>query len=519
MQKKSKTKNETIDFSTGIYVRVSTEEQAKEGFSIRSQIQKLRDYARVRGWVIHDIYIDDGKSGKNIEERPELNRLIKDIKKKSVNNVLVYKLDRLTRSLRDLLDLIELMNDNDCTFNSFSENIDTQTASGRMFLQIVGIFAEFERANMIERVKMGMERKVREGYKICSFSASYGYDLKKGEKIQTINQEESEIVKDIFNMYVNEHKSFSRIAIILNTRGIKTKKGDSCWTGATIKAILENPTHIGKVRYSIKDDTNYFEVDGHHESIISLELFNQAKNKISKMQKVSYTKRPKEDNYYCGVLICGECGTKMKSHITQYKKLDGSIATNTSYQCPKTTVKACTMKAISQPKLDISFLEYIENIDEFDVIDNLILEENETNKRQEQIKSDCEARFKRLTIKEKEIISLYTDDKITFDEYTKMVKQVKIDLENIKNELEIITDNTEEEVNIKKEQIIKELKENWKHLSNIERQQFLNTFVKKIVILTRQEPDKKRNNVKIMDIEFAGVLEPEKSKGKMLIRN
>ena len=92
--------------NTGIYVRVSTEEQALNGFSIRAQIDKLKMYCEVKEWVVIDTYKDEGKSGKNIKEREELLRLIEDIKKGKINNVLVYKIDRLTRSTRDLKMLI-----------------------------------------------------------------------------------------------------------------------------------------------------------------------------------------------------------------------------------------------------------------------------------------------------------------------------------------------------------------------------------------------------------------------------
>ena len=120
---------------TGIYARVSTEEQAKEGYSIRAQEQKLKDYARIKDWQIYDAYIDEGISGKNITERPEVNRLIDDVKSGKVKNVLVFKIDRLTRSTSDLIYLVELFNEHGCTFNSLMESIDTQTASGRMFLK------------------------------------------------------------------------------------------------------------------------------------------------------------------------------------------------------------------------------------------------------------------------------------------------------------------------------------------------------------------------------------------------
>ena len=184
---------------TAIYVRVSTEEQAQEGFSIRAQEQKLKDYVRIKDWSIYKIYADEGISGKDITGRPAVKEMITDIKAGHVKNVLVFKIDRLTRSTADLIYLVDLFNANDCEFNSLMESIDTQTASGRMFIKIIGIFAEFERENIIERTRVGVERKVKEGYSLCTSSASFGYDRVKGQKIQTVNPAEAEVVRDIFD--------------------------------------------------------------------------------------------------------------------------------------------------------------------------------------------------------------------------------------------------------------------------------------------------------------------------------
>ena len=209
---------------TGIYVRVSTEEQAKEGFSIRAQEQKLKDYARVKDWSIHKIYIDEGISGKNITDRPQINELIKDIKKGLVKNVLIFKIDRLTRSTADLIYLINLFNDYNCAFNSLCESIDTQTPSGRMFIKIIGIFAEFERENIVERTKLGFERKVKEGYSLCTRTASFGYTRNIGDKVQRINEKEAIIVREVFDMFVNQGMSFLDIAKNLNKRNIPDRK-------------------------------------------------------------------------------------------------------------------------------------------------------------------------------------------------------------------------------------------------------------------------------------------------------
>jgi len=128
-------KKSTSRVVTAIYVRVSTEDQAQEGFSIRAQVDKLKAYSLIKGWEIYDIYSDEGISGKNIVDRPEMNRLIDDVNDGKVNNVLVFKIDRLTRNTKNLLELVELFEENNCAFNSLTESVDTDTPSGRMFLR------------------------------------------------------------------------------------------------------------------------------------------------------------------------------------------------------------------------------------------------------------------------------------------------------------------------------------------------------------------------------------------------
>ena len=109
---------------TGIYVRVSTEEQAQEGFSIRGQTEKLKSYSLLKDWEIYNIYADEGISGKNIVDRPAINRLIEDVKNGNVNNVVVFKVDRLTRSIKNLMELVELFDKYNCAFNSLTDVID-----------------------------------------------------------------------------------------------------------------------------------------------------------------------------------------------------------------------------------------------------------------------------------------------------------------------------------------------------------------------------------------------------------
>jgi len=482
---------------TGIYLRVSTEEQAQEGFSIRGQEQKLKDYANIKDWSIYKIYADEGISGKNITERPAMNELIKDIKAGKVKNVLVFKIDRLTRNTADLLFLVELFNEYGCAFNSLMESIDTQTPSGRMFLKIIGIFAEFERENIIERVKLGLERKVKEGYSIANSSITYGYDRPKGQKIQTINEAEAEIVREIYDMYVKQGLSLAGIAKILNIRGIKTK-GNSVWAGGTIRAILTNCTYVGKVRHHTDDKTQTYECNGLHDPIISPELFEEAQKVIERNGRASPTKQPKEHAYFSGLLFCSECGTKYEAHYPKQS------VTSISYSCRRKNMASCNASGMSHRKLEQAFQEYIDRIEIFSEADRLELQRQEQLREQnQQLAQQYKEKQRQLDRKEKEILELYVNNDIDFDGYRNMKKKIDGDRETIQAELAKLDMQEEQEPEeIKREDIITELKRNWKSLTNTEKRQFLVRFVKQIVAVNEKQAGEHFGTVKVLNVKF-----------------
>lgn len=488
---------------TGIYVRVSTEEQAKEGFSIRAQEQKLKDYARIKEWAIHKIYIDEGISGKNITDRPQINQLIKDIKKGLVKNVLIFKIDRLTRNTSDLIYLINLFNEYNCAFNSLCESIDTQTPSGRMFIKIIGIFAEFERENIVERTKLGFERKVKEGYSLCTRTASYGYTRNIGDKIQKINEKEAVIVREVFDMFVHHGKSFLDIAKNLNERNIPTKE-NSVWIARSIRNMLTNCNYIGKVRYATKDEERNFEVQGNHEPIISNELYEEAQELISKISKKSYTKRPKEENYFSGVLYCAKCGARLVTHNDLYKNKSGEKIFKSGYRCSNYIRKTCSASNISQKSVETAFMDYIEQIEDFSAINEIQLEENRKAKDNNiKLIEKLNNQLKNLENKEKEILSSYVDNNLNFDRYIQLKDYIEDEKYKICKQLEevsAIEEDTEEMI-IKKEDIIKNLKENWTFLTNEEKRLFLIKFVDKIMIVNEMK-NSRRGIAKITDIKF-----------------
>jgi len=486
---------------TAIYVRVSTEEQAQEGFSIRAQQQKLKDYARVKDWSIYDIYIDEGISGKNIEERPAVTQMIADIQAGHVQNVVVFKIDRLTRSTADLAYLIDLFNKYNCAFNSLMESIDTQTASGRMFIKIIGIFAEFERENIAERVRLGFERRAKEGYTTATRHTSYGYSRENGQKIQTINEEEASIIREIFDMYVNQNMSLFAIAKLLNVRQVPTRR-NTTWKGMSVSNVLKNCNYIGKVRYAIVDEERNFEIEGLHEAIIEVDLFEKAQKLLAKNKGITKTKKPKTENYYLGFLRCPKCGSKLTTHGA-YKNLpDGTKKYFCYYKCIYQT--SCDFGTIAHSKLESAFQKYMSNISDFKATDEIQLEQQQEAKQKIldllQTYSD---KLRQLKSKENEVLSLYVDGHVDFKEYRNVKKKIDKESAGIQAEIDKLSIPNEEASPINQEDIILEFNENWKHLTDSERRKFLLSFVKKISISTKKAPNNFHWIIAVENVEFA----------------
>jgi len=444
--------------------------------------------------------MDEGISGKNIKDRPAICELLEDVENGKVKNVLVYKIDRLTRSTADLIYMIDLFNQYDCAFNSLMESIDTQTASGRMFLKIVGIFAEFERENIAERVKFGRERKVKEGYSLCSHTVSYGYDRPKGQKVQTINEEEANIVREVFDMYVNQGLAITEIARRLNVQKAPVKSGAS-WSQPKVRRMLLNCNYIGRVRYNVSD-TSSDSVQGVHEPIISEELFDRAQMLSEKNKKISPNKKPNVEKYFLGFLVCARCGHKLGAFNSKHKNPDGSVYYSRGYRCVYRSLRICDMGSIVHRKVEQAFQEYIAKISDFDVADEIKQEEFEQKKRDNQaLIASYEKKYRGLEDKEREALTLYVGNDINFDSYRDIKKRVDADKQQIKIELERLRD-VHDDAQINEADIINQMKENWVLLSSMEKRQFLLQFVEKITFNIEKEKRAYFGTAKIIDVVF-----------------
>lgn len=227
-----------------IYVRVSTTNQAEEGYSIEEQKDKLKSYCNIKDWNVFNVYTDGGFSGSNTE-RPALEQLIKDAKKKKFDTVLVYKLDRLSRSQKDTLYLIEdIFLENNIDFVSLLENFDTSTPFGKAMVGILSVFAQLEREQIKERMQLGKLGRAKAGKSMMWAKVAYGYTYHKGSGEMTINELEAIVVREIFNSYL-EGMSITKLRDKINDTYPKTP----AWSYRIIRQILDNPVYCGYNQY------------------------------------------------------------------------------------------------------------------------------------------------------------------------------------------------------------------------------------------------------------------------------
>jgi len=240
---------EAIKQNCAIYIRVSTEEQAKKGISLPAQKDKCLAFSTAKDWNVYKVYRDAGFSAGNTK-RPAFIELLEDAKARKFKTVLVYKVDRFSRRLRDLILILDELKKYDINFTSVSEQIDTTTAMGEAFFQVIGVFAQLERGMIKERVTMAFDKKVSVGE--TANRAPFGYTYQ-GKKLVP-DDENSTKVRDIFKMWASG----------INYKAISEEFSIA---PSTLYEIIKNPTYIGKIRYKGKL------FNGQHKPLIDEETF------------------------------------------------------------------------------------------------------------------------------------------------------------------------------------------------------------------------------------------------------
>ncbi|MGG3846695.1 recombinase family protein [Aeribacillus composti] len=463
--------------TVAIYIRVSTEEQAKEGYSISAQREKLKAYCQVQDWNDFRFYVDEGISAKDTN-RPQLQLMLQHIKEGMIDTVLVYRLDRLTRSVVDLYKLLEIFEKHNCTFKSATEVYDTSTAIGRLFITLVAAMAQWERENLGERVRMGQIEKARQGK--YSAKAPFGFDKGPDDRL-VINEDEKTVVLDMIEK-IKEGYSIRKLADYMDNSGIPPIRGYK-WHIASILDILKNPALYGAIKW--RDEI----IEGAHEGIITKKEYQHLLKVLESRQNFK-----KRETYSIFVfqmkLICPQCGNRLASERTRYyRKRDNKIVESNQYRCQACTLNKRKSIGVSEKKIERALLKYFDSI-KFDYIPEIV-----DNSKQEI--EQLTAQLKKIERQREKYQKAWANDLVSDEEFSHRMRETKKMHEEIKTKLDAIQPAQQQEFDIEKlKDIVNNFRMNWSYLSPQEKKNFANTFIESIRF------EKNDGKVRILDVNF-----------------
>ena len=346
-----------------IYTRVSTSIQV-DGYSLDAQKDKLRKYAAYQDMIVAAEYSDEGFSGKNIQGRPEFQRMMQDIQdgKDDVQFVLVFKLSRFGRNAADVLNSLQIMQDFGVNLICVEDGIESSKDAGKLMISVLSAVAEIERENIRTQTMAGREQKAREGKWNGGF-APYGYKLVDGRL--EIAEDEVEIIRIIFDRYIHTNEGINGVANYLNSHGYtkKLRQNNTIpgFSASFVKKVLDNPVYMGKIAYGrrrtekkigtrnemhIVEQDEYPVYEGLHDAIISEEDWNMVQEK----RNLNNYKRDKihdidHAHVLSGILKCPCCGKSLYGNIAKAHSKDKK--TRYYYYCKNTlgaTGHKCTFR-------------------------------------------------------------------------------------------------------------------------------------------------------------------------------
>ena len=281
------------------YTRISTDED-HQPYSLEAQAERLGAYVKSQpDWELTRRFSDQASGAST--ERPGLTRALAEARAGRFDLLLVYRVDRFSRSVRGLAQLLEDLDAAGVAFRSATEPFDTTTAAGRMMVQMLGVFAEFERATIVDRVITGMERKAARGG-WCGGSRPFGYDVDPQTGYLTPAPSEAPLVPVLFDRYAHGRDGARALAVWLNEAGHRTKAGRP-WSHTAVLTVLRNPVYVGKVFFR---DALY---DGPHPHLVDEKLFDRVQTLLSERGD-DYSKRASATSPFllAGLVVCARCG-------------------------------------------------------------------------------------------------------------------------------------------------------------------------------------------------------------------
>lgn len=414
-----KKKEENKLTRVALYIRVSTDRQAKEGDSLEAQEKALTDYAKEHNYIIVDTYIDGGESGQKIK-RTNLQRLLRDVEDNKIDLVIMTKLDRWFRNVSDFYKVIEVLKRNKVDWKTIWEDYDTTTASGEFWLNMSLALGQMEAKRTGERISDIFEHKFKYQKTVCSGNRKYGYNISV-EKKYTINEDEAQCIKELYSHFIENEN------LLETVKWFRENKRNISY--ASIKNYLKDISYTG--RYLRKKTGEL--IDDFIPQIIDKETFDKAQNIFERnIKNYKFDTKYKNDYIFAGLLKCSECGNRLAGTSNK----NG----NKYYRCKKYATGSCNKKTlISEKKLEEYLLLNIIHLTtrkiEEDGIDYKKIEENQN-------------KIKSIKTKMNKLTDLYINDMIDIEYYNQEYTKYKnsLNLEESKNLKKITKPKRQEEI-------------------------------------------------------------------------
>lgn len=450
--------------TVAIYVRVSTDDQADKGFSLEAQKERLMAFCKSQGWLDVELYMDDGYTATNMD-RPALKRLISAAKRKHIEAVVVYRLDRLSRKQRDVLYLIEdVFDTNNVSFRSATEPFDTSTPLGRAMLGILGVFAQLERDTTIERTKSGIKQRVRQG---LWHGANYpfGYTMNKDTGILEIIPEQANLVRRAYEKFLAGETR----ADILRWLEKRTTARDI--NTLFVRRLLTRQTYVGRLVL------NGEVFDGQHEPIIDVDTFDRVQAKL----KGIVVPRGSQKYLLSGLMKCGVCGDGMHYWETVQRRKTGKEYRYMRVICnTKRQDNSCDSKSILAREVESEVVRLFLSLP-------LDFEYHATEKPQNDISGTLEQKIKSLDEQRARLLDAVQSGAVPIDLLKDRFDAIERERKATFAQLDDIAPDTTLEDTETMIRILKQAQQTWDYIEEDEQRILVRSLIKSVKVY----PDKR----------------------------
>ena len=482
--------NENKKVIVGLYPRVSTEDQSRFGHSLDEQECRMKQLCEFKNYEIFKVYREEGVSAKNTN-RPKFQEMIEDVKQGKINKIIIFKLDRLTRSIQDLENICKFLDKYNCGLESISEEINTSSANGKFFVRMITILAQLEIERTSERTKVGLVGAIKQGH--ISGRPPLGYVKKNGSKKIFIDEVQADVVRRIFKLYL-DGMSVCSICKLFKEENVLNRR----WPTTTVDKILSNQLYIGNSEYGKRTNNEIQIFENVVPAIIDKTTFDMVQKRKEKNLK---NFKRKATYIFMQKIICPKCNKVMGGTSSTSKNKEKHLY----YKCN------CCKTRINEKKIEKELMKFLN-----DMLDFFLISDNSFKPT---LNKDVENEIKKyLTMKEDinnkitRIKNAFIDAIIDANIFQEELNELQRELENVEiklNELEETKRNIEYKQDIETIFNIKEIEKMktkseyvknhnlWKKLDSSQKYYIINKYIDEIKI----DIDK-NYNVSINDIIF-----------------